>query len=165
MEVALLIAAVILIIVIVINIFQQKSTLEEVIVKYSYLAKKQIMTNAEKVFYDKLLEAADDMYYVVPQAHLSMFIDHKVKGQSWKAAFSTINGKSVDFLIVEKATQKPVLAIELDDYTHTRPERIRRDAIVKEILERAGIPLQRYANNGQIPTFDAILTTKETPAL
>lgn len=156
MEIALLIAAVILIAAIG-AIMQRRSGVDSSLVKYSYTVKNQIMTNAEKVFYDKLLAAADDMYYVVPQAHLSMFIDHKVKGQSWKAAFSTINGKSVDFLLVEKATQKPVLAIELDDFTHSRPERVRRDAIVKEILERAGIPLQRYADNGQIPNFEILL--------
>ena len=81
----------------------------EEVVKYSYFAKKQIMTNAEKVFYDKLLATVGEEYYVVPQAHLSMFIDHKVKGQNWKAAFSTINGKSVDFLIVEKTTQSSMI--------------------------------------------------------
>lgn len=115
------------------------------------------MTNAEKVFYDKLLAEARDEYYIVPQAHLSAFIDHKIKGQNWRAAFSIINGKSVDFLVVEKSTQTPVLAIELDDYTHNRPDRQRRDQMVEEILRKAGIPLQRYANNGQIPTFHATL--------
>lgn len=127
------------------------------LVKYAYSVKAQIMTNAEKVFYDKLLAEAGDEYYIVPQAHLSMFINHKIKGQNWRGAFSVINGKSVDFLIVEKTTQKPALAIELDDYTHGRPDRQRRDQIVEEILNRAGVPLQRYANNEQIPTFRATL--------
>lgn len=77
---------------------------KEILVKYSYLSKKQIMTNAEKVFYDKLLTTLGDRHYIVPQAHLSMFINHKVKGQNWKGAFSMINGKSVDFLVVEKTT-------------------------------------------------------------
>ena len=129
----------------------------EEVVKYSYFAKKQIMTNAEKVFYDKLLATVGEEYYVVPQAHLSMFIDHKVKGQNWKAAFSTINGKSVDFLIVEKTTQRPALAIELDDYTHQYQERIKRDAAVKGILEKAQIPLQRYAANSLEPDFGILL--------
>lgn len=162
MEIAVTIVAVVIIIMLIIAATKRTEIAEE-IVKYSYFAKKQIMTNAEKVFYDKLLATVGENYYVVPQAHLSMFIDHKVKGQNWKAAFSTINGKSVDFLIVEKTTQKPALAIELDDYTHSRPDRVKRDAIVQEILSRAGIPLERYANNGQIPTFDALLHREPSP--
>jgi hypothetical protein len=160
------IAVIILIAIVIIVIMlagQNKKVQEEILVKYSYLSKKQIMTNAEKVFYDKLLATLGNDHYIVPQAHLSMFIDHKIKGQNWKGAFSVINGKSVDFLIVEKTTQKPVLAIELDDYTHARPDRVKRDAVVVEILNRAGVPLQRYASNGQIPTFDAILATTGNP--
>lgn len=163
------IAAIVLVVFIIILVFtslKNKPVAEE-LVKYSYITKKQVMTNAEKVFYDKLLAGLGDDHYIVPQAHLSMFIDHKVKGQNWKAAFSTINAKSVDFLVVEKTTQKPVLAIELDDHTHGFQDRVKRDAVVKEILNRAGIPLERYANNGQIPTFDALYisraTTGETP--
>jgi len=41
-------------------------------------------------------------------------LEHRIKGQDWKAAFRRINGKSVDFVICDKAYIKPLLAIELD---------------------------------------------------
>ena len=154
MEIAVVVVIIVIAVMLLVAILtRNKQAVEEALVKYSYISKKQIMTNAEKVFYDKLLATLGDNHYIVPQAHLSMFIDHKIKGQNWKGAFSVINGKSVDFLIVEKLTQKPVLAIELDDYTHSRTDRTRRDAIVKKILDNAGIPLQRYADNRQTPVF------------
>ena len=53
-----------------------------------------------------------------PQVHLSALLDHKVKGQDWRIAFRHINGKSVDYVLCDKATLQPVYAIELDDYTH-----------------------------------------------
>lgn len=127
------------------------------LVKYGFKTKTQIMTNAEKTFYDKLLAALGDDHYIVPQAHLSMFLDHKIKGQNWKGAFALINGKSIDFLIVEKATQRPVLGIELDDYTHKRAERVRRDNLVNEILKNAGIPLRRYKNIDEISIISSLV--------
>lgn len=159
MEIAIVVAITVIIITVMLLSQNKKAPAE--LVKYSYLAKKQIMTNAERIFYDKLLTRVGDSHYVVPQAHLSMFIDHKVKGQNWRGAFSMINGKSVDFLIVEKATQKPVLAIELDDYTHGRPDRVKRDVVVAEILRKAGVPLQRYAGAGQIPDLSTLTLQRE----
>jgi very-short-patch-repair endonuclease len=85
-----------------------------------------------------------DRFIVIPQAHLSVFIDQHVKGQNWKAAFRVINGKSVDFLLVEKTTLKPIAAIELDDWSHKREDRVSRDEKVKAILDEAGVLLVRF---------------------
>ena len=40
------------------------------------------------------------------------------------------------------------LAIELDDKTHERPDRIERDSEVERILADAGMPLLRIQNHG-----------------
>lgn len=111
---------------------------------YSYISKQKIMTNAEARFFEKLTRVTGDRFYILPQMHLSTFIDHKIKGQNWKAAFSTINGKSVDFLLVEKTTLRPVIAIELDDWSHDKAERIERDQKVEDILASANILLARF---------------------
>lgn len=62
--------------------------------------------------------------------------------KSWKAAFSRINGKSVDFLICTN-DMKPLMAIELDDSTHDQPDRKNRDEFVNSIIMSANIPLLR----------------------
>ena len=127
--------------------------------EYRYSLKQKVMTNAEKRFYDQLLNSLSDQHYIVPQAHLSMFIDHKIKGQNWRGAFSRVNGKSVDFLIVEKSTQKPIMAIELDDYTHSRADRVLRDDFVNQTLKEVGLPLERCTAE-QMPTFSFLESTK-----
>ncbi|HJP81803.1 MAG TPA: DUF2726 domain-containing protein [Candidatus Saccharimonadales bacterium] len=163
MEIAVIVVAVVIVVMCFVAVLTKRGG-DDRLVKYSYVAKTQIMTNAEKMFYDKLLLTLGNDHYIVPQAHLSMFINHKIKGQNWKAAFSIINGKSVDYLIVEKTSQRPVLAIELDDYTHDRAERKRRDKIVEEILKKAEIPLQRYQNYNQFiqhPLFTLPDTTSQ----
>ena len=91
--------------------------------KYNYKIKKSVMTIAEENFYKKLTSALHDNYVIVPQAHLSMIFDHTVYGQNWRGAFSVINGKSIDFLIIDRGTFQPLVGIELDDSSHERHDR------------------------------------------
>lgn len=41
-----------------------------------------------------------------------------------------------------------MLAIELDDKSHEREDRIERDSEVERMLQEAGMPLVRFGNNG-----------------
>ena len=54
-----------------------------------------------------------------------------------------INKLSVDFVLVDSRNYKTLLAIELDDSTHNKQERIRRDLIVNDIFKKANFPLLR----------------------
>ena len=111
---------------------------------YTYQAKEYFMTKSESEFFRILDKAVCDRYYIFPQAHLSAILDYKVPGQNWKYAFRHINGKSVDYVLCDKQTLKPIYAIELDDYTHSYPERQERDHEVERMLQSAGIPLVRF---------------------
>ncbi len=112
--------------------------------EYNYLKKKMIMTRVENEFYLKLKNIIGSEYSAIPQAHLSTFLDHKVYKQNWKGAFRKINGKSIDFLVCKNNGMEPICAIELDDYTHSQPDRVTRDEFVNASLEKAGIPLVRF---------------------
>ena len=93
--------------------------------------------------------------------HLPTLIDNKVVGQNWRAAFRHINGKSVDFVLCDKAYISPKLAIELDDKTHERPERQERDVEVERILQEAGVPLLRLENHGKFNAEQLSVKVKE----
>lgn len=124
----------------------RKRPVKKSVSTYRYRSRETVMTRAESRFYENLIVVVGEKFIVIPQAHLSMFIDHRVGGQNWKAAFSTINGKSVDFLLVEKDTLKPVIAIELDDWSHKQEDRILRDEKVRKILDESEILLVRFDN-------------------
>lgn len=121
---------------------------EGVAPKYQYKHKNFLMSPAEHECYDALTAAVGNKYYIFPQVHLSAIIDNKVVGQNWKAAFSHINQKSVDYVLCDKAYIAPKLAIELDDRTHEEPSRRDRDVEVERILEEAQLPLLRLENHG-----------------
>jgi len=116
--------------------------------KYAYQKKQFFMSRAEHEFYDVLVKAVGNEYLIFAQVHLPTIVDEKIKGQPWKAARAHIDRKSVDFVLCDKVYISPKLAIELDDRTHERENRIERDGEVERILNVAGLPLLRLENHG-----------------
>lgn len=113
--------------------------------QYRYYAKSYIMTSRENECFKILNEIFSSKWFVVPQVHLSVLLDYRVKGQNLNAAFRHINGKSVDFVLIGKESYKVICAIELDDSTHSKPDRIERDVEIERMFKEAGIPLARIS--------------------
>ena len=115
-------------------------------VNFHYRRKDFVMTKAENDFFNTLLEILGTEYYVFPQVHLSTIFDHKIKGQNWNAAFRYINQKSVDYVVCNRQYRRPLLGIELDDWSHDVATRKQRDVDVDYIFKQSGIPLLRIRN-------------------
>ena len=113
--------------------------------QYKYYAKSYVMTSRENECFKILNEIFSSKWFVVPQVHLSALLDYRVKGQNWNAAFRHINGKSVDFVLIGKESYKVICVIELDDSTHSKPDRIERDVEIERMFKEAGIPLARIS--------------------
>ncbi|MFZ1074960.1 MAG: DUF2726 domain-containing protein [Minisyncoccia bacterium] len=130
--------------------------------KYQYKRKDFFLSRAEHECYDALVAAVGNEYLVFAQVHLPTLVDSKVVGQNWRGAFRHINGKSVDFVLCDKAYISPKLAIELDDKTHERPDRQERDREVERILQDAGLPLLRLENHGSFNSSELAQKIKDT---
>jgi len=122
--------------------------------KYSYTPKDSLMTPTEMDFFWNLQKVVEGRYFIFPQVHLSALLDHHVVGQDWKYAFHHINGKSVDYVLCSKTTLQPIYAIELDDPSHDRQDRIERDAEVERIFDEANIPLVRFRDYKNLTAAD-----------
>lgn len=114
--------------------------------KYRYEMKTAVMTPAEQRCYVALREAVGNKFLILAQVHLDAFLNEEITGQNWKGALSHIQRKSVDFLLCDPQTFAPVLAIELDDRSHDREDRIERDRVVNAELQYAGMPLLRITD-------------------
>lgn len=110
---------------------------------YVYTKKKSVMTPSELQCFRRLQSIVNDRYYVFPQVHVSSLLDHTVAKQNWRAALAKIQRKSVDFVLADKDTLETWYAIELDDATHDRPTRMKRDDFINEIFYAAKLPLVR----------------------
>ncbi len=113
---------------------------------YQYARKDAVMTQAEAKFYNRLLSVAGDRYYIFPQIHLSSLLTNQTKGRYWKAAFQRINRTSVDYVLCDKQTMRPVYAVELDDATHDAAKRHARDEGVNKMFKSVNMPLVRFRN-------------------
>lgn len=114
---------------------------------YAYEKKTLLMTNAEARFYRALEQSVEGQYYIFPQIHLSSLLEHRLKnGQSWKGALSKIQRKSIDYVLCDK-NFRILLAVELDDFSHTQADRIERDAYVKDLFKSVNLPFVRFRTN------------------
>jgi very-short-patch-repair endonuclease len=59
--------------------------------------------------------------------------------------------KHVDFVLVDAEDLHPVAAIELDDSSHQRADRIKRDALLNNLFAKAEFPLIRFPT---APNYD-----------
>lgn len=103
-----------------------------------YAKKEYLLTQTELKFYKLLKQITDELNLVIcPQVTLYQIVNIKdYKG------FSKIQSKSIDFVIAEP-NLKIKLCIELDDYTHKRGKRIKRDEFINKLFNDLGIKLIR----------------------
>lgn len=124
--------------------------------KYRYLKRNHIMSSREERFFTLLCEIFSDRCHVIPQVHLSKLLNHKVQGQNWRGAFSHINGKSVDFVLLRKSDLTVLCAIELDDWSHDLMDRRERDEVVEGLFRSVRLPLVRFRYVNHVTKQDVV---------
>ena len=122
--------------------------------EYKY-TRKTPLTEVEQKMYWKLVTGLPN-HVVLAQVELSRCIDAK----GGVGAHNTISGKSLDFVICNKALEI-VAGIEIDDKSHSRPDRQKSDATKNSAMEKAGIKLIRWPAT-ELPSSSQILETFPT---
>jgi len=100
-----------------------------------------LLTDGEHAFLPALEQAIGNQYRIAMKVRLGDLVSVHAEGSSFYAAFNKINRKHVDFVLCTPYPVKPVLAIELDDASHDRPDRQARDGFVDACLDNAGLPI------------------------
>lgn len=128
------------------NILSKNKTQKEILpdATYPFEKKKYLLTLAEKNFYSVLSLALEDTnYYICPKVRLADIISVG-KTESRQAHFNKIKAKHIDFLLCDKDSLEPLFAIELDDSSHQKESRVKRDIFVDNALEAAGLKFERF---------------------
>lgn len=105
-----------------------------------YSLKESQITEAEKNFLETLKQVVGDSYRIEPQVQLSSIIrptDSNGRYTNY-TDFNRIKAKSIDFVLFDDKN-KPYLAIELDDRSHFRWDRIKRDQFVNDLMDEVGL--------------------------
>lgn len=91
----------------------------------------------------------------------SIFRSSSADKAKWRSRFAAINGKSLDFLVCTLDTA-PVLAIELDDASHSRASRKASDFVKNKALGDCGIRLERFSTT-ELPNVERLQTLLNNP--
>lgn len=108
-----------------------------------YVATDWLLTPTERGFYYALRQAAGVEFVIFCKVRLADII-HVRPGPGFWQAMRPICMKHLDFVLCDPMTMRPVLAIELDDPSHERPDRAERDRFVEAALAAAQFPLIRF---------------------
>ena len=108
--------------------------------KLPYRLRDDFLSPAEASFFQVLRSLVAAGLVICPKVSLAELF-YVPYSESFQTYQNKIDRKRVDFLLCEPKTLKPVFAIELDDSSHTRPDRQERDAFVDEVFAAGQLPL------------------------
>ena len=113
---------------------------------FPYERRKTLFSPAERSFLGVLERAVDDDTRILGKVRLADLIDVR-KGLSKgvrQGALNRIRSKHVDFILCDVNSAALLCGIELDDSSHERADRRKRDEFVRRAFEAAGLPLLRF---------------------
>ena len=109
-----------------------------------YRSLPNLFTPTEQKFLSVLESIAGDQLKVFGKVRISDIItpdvDQYEKGSGWHWLFSQISQKHVDFVITDN-NLKLICAVELNDPSHQRQDRRKRDKFVADAFKNANVPL------------------------
>ncbi len=114
--------------------------------KDKYLKNSNFFSIAEKKFFDILNETIKDKFLIFPKVRVAdlLFVKKDLNGEKNFGSFNKIKAKHVDYVVVRKEDCRIICAIELDDKSHNRSDRIKRDQFLDKAFETANLPLLRF---------------------
>lgn len=113
--------------------------------KLNYQRLPTLFTNAEIVFMRAMHIAIDGRGSIFGKVRIADVLK-PAKGLSrshWQTSFNKIAMKHFDFVICSNDDLSIICAIELDDKSHEKKQRIERDVFVNDACESASFPLIR----------------------
>ena len=109
---------------------------------FPYERKKSFLTQNEIAYYKVLQMIFGNRYLLFAQVNVFDLCDVLDRPFN-QGAVNRINRLRVDFVLCHPRTFKPMIAIELDDSTHDRMHRRKRDGFLDEVFRVVGMKLVR----------------------
>lgn len=120
--------------------------------RYPYEACESLLSAAEQRFFSAL-EHAVGGHRIYAKVRLADVVRVRsgLRGRRFYRAFRPIASKHVDYVVCDADSHAVLCVIELDDRSHRRAARQRRDAFVDAVLRAADIPIFHVAVQPRYP--------------
>lgn len=107
-----------------------------------FRARHFLLTKNEAAFFQVLTAVVGNRYSVSCKVRLADIIT--CSDRDWQGGHANrISQKHVDFVVIDIDSSRIVAAIELDDRSHRRPERRKRDAFFNDLFRQMRVRLIR----------------------
>lgn len=164
MKYALLIFAAIIVIIVFEELTRKSKPQNDSLNPNVYKLKNSIVTSREMQLYRQLQNEIPEKYLICPKVGVKDFIQITEK-KDYMKYFGKISQKHIDYLICEKETLKPVLGIELDDKSHQKENRQKRDEFLNNVYENVGLRMFRIPTTMSNDEIKKELTTIFSPPI
>lgn len=142
MNLVLIIIAIIA--VVLIAILGRQSSKKQI--SYPYAKEPFLLSAAERSFLGALEQSTGDAYRIFSKVRVADVVGVK-KGTDrriWQSAFNRISSKHFDFVLVKPDNFSVVAAIEIDDKSHKKTDRMDRDDFIDNVCQAADLKLIRF---------------------
>lgn len=103
-----------------------------------------LLSEAEMKFFQFLfLNLDNNDFHIATKVRLADVFNCVSKGKIFYNGFNKIKAKHFDFVIISKKDSKILLAIELDDRSHSAPKAIISDTFKNNVCSDTGLKLVR----------------------
>lgn len=110
-----------------------------------YERRKDFFSPAELNFDQVLRLAVKDKYRIMGKVRVADLLQVRsgVARKDRPSAQNKINGKHIDFVLIDPKSCQVACCIELDDKSHDRKDRVARDVFLNKAFDAAKLPLLR----------------------
>lgn len=123
--------------------------------------KKYLLTKNEWAFYKKIKPICDEnKLHIISKVRLADLVEvsKEVNGKDKQKYFNKIKNKHIDFVLCNPENLAVIALIELDDSSHQREDRVKRDIFVNSLCDKVGYKIIRITQNED---FKSLLLQKE----
>jgi very-short-patch-repair endonuclease len=110
-----------------------------------YKKSENFLTKTEADFYVYLKAAVNNDFHINKMTRMCdlVDVDKSLSSKEYLSYFRSISQYHIDFTLCDPFSFKPLICIELDDPSHERDDRIKRDVKVNRIFADINFPLLR----------------------
>ena len=117
---------------------------------------KMLLTKNEYYFFKKLKDITDEKnLQILAKIRLADLVEVNQGTKDWNKYFNRIKSKHIDFAIADN--MKIIALIELDDSSHEKDNRVKRDDFVNNVLSTSGYTIIR--TKGETSEIENFLLT------
>lgn len=114
--------------------------------KYSYQIRGALLTPSEIKFYRALKQAVGDQFIIFGKVRVADILipENGLNKSHWQRAFNKISAKHFDFVLCNLEDLTVEAVIELDDKSHQKSSRIKRDNFLNQAAQSSGLKMLRF---------------------